>query len=102
VPSRLIPNDHDGSVGSGTATSRVVVTAVKYLAGLSAVVFWVCPLRTSIQVLVFVASVAVMLTCHFALSRIDEEYANKNAGYWPEPLDWTSPPSKSEGIDSKQ
>ena len=60
---------------------RFVVTAVKYLAGLSAVFFWLVPLRTGTQVLVFVASIAVMLICHFGLSSIDEEYGNKNAGY---------------------
>jgi hypothetical protein len=38
--------------------------------------------------LVFVGSIAVLLICHFGLSSIDEDYANKNAGYWPEPLDY--------------
>ena len=80
---------------------RFVVTAIQYLAGLSAVVFWLCPLRTGTQVLVFVASIAVMLICHFALSSIDEEYANKNAGYWPKPLDWTAP-SKSDDSGAKR
>ena len=80
---------------------RFVVTAIKYLAGLSAVVFWLCPLRTGTQVLVFVASIAVMLICHFRLSSIDEEYANKNAGYWPERLDWTAP-SKSDEPGTKR
>jgi len=42
-----------------SAIRRIIVTAIKYLAGLSAVVFWFCPLRTGIQVLVFVASIAV-------------------------------------------
>jgi hypothetical protein len=72
---------------------RFVVTAIKYLAVLSAVVFWLCPLRTGTQVLAFVGSIAVLLICHFGLSSIDEDYANKNAGDWPEPLDWTAPSS---------
>lgn len=80
---------------------RFVVTPIKYLAGLSAVVFWLCPLRTGTQVLVFVASIAVMLICHFGLSSIDEEYANKNAGYSPKPLDWTAP-SKSNDPSTKR
>ena len=79
---------------------RFVANAIKYLAGLSAVVFWLCPLRTGTQVLVFVASIAVMLICHFGLSNIDEEYANNNAGYLPKPLDWTAP-SKSDDSDTK-
>jgi hypothetical protein len=79
---------------------RFVVTAIKYLAGLSAVVFWLCPLRTGTQVLVFVASIAVMLICHFGLSSIDEEYANKNAGYWPKRLDWTAPPNRTTPVQN--
>jgi hypothetical protein len=63
------------------------VTAIKYLVGLSAVVFWLCPFRTGTQVLVVIASIAVMLICQFGLSSIDEEYANRNSGYWPKPLD---------------
>ena len=80
---------------------RFVVTAIKYLAGLSAVAFWLCPLRTGTQALLFVASIAVMLICHFGLSSIDEEYANNNAGYWPKPLDWTAR-SKSDDPGTKR
>ena len=69
--------------------------AYVFLAGLSAVVFWLCPLRTGIQVLVFVASIAVVLICHVALTSMDGTYANKDAGYWPKPLDWSAP-SKSD------
>jgi len=84
------------------ATKRTIVTAVKYLAGLSAVVFWLCPLRSGTQVLIFVISIAVLLTCHSARESIDEEYANKNAGYWPKPLNWGTPaksddPSQNPG-----
>ena len=101
-PYSLIPSiGHVANAHSVTAMKRFVVTAIKYLAGLSAVVFWLCPLRTGTQVLVFVASIAVMLICHFGLSSIDEEYANKNAGYWPKPLDWTAP-SKSDDPDAKR
>jgi hypothetical protein len=46
-------------------------------------------------VLVFVVSIAVLLICHFALTSMDETYANKNAGYWPKPLGWGEP-SKSD------
>ena len=84
-----------------SAMRRIVVTAIKYLAGISAVVFWFCPFRTGIQVLVFVASIAVLLICHFALTSMDEAYANKNAGYWPKPLDWSAP-SKSDKSPSAE
>jgi len=102
VPSSLIPTgDHEANAPSVGPTKRFVITAIKYLAGLSAVVFWLCPLRTGTQVLVFVASIAVILICHFGLSSIDEEYANKNAGYWPKRLDWTAP-SKSDDASTKR
>src|SRR5437764_189166 len=92
TPSSLIASsDQDLNAPSLSPTTRFVVTAIKYLAGLSAVVFWLCPLRTGTQVLVFVASIAVLLICHFGLSSIDGDYANKNAGYWPKPLDWPAP-----------
>ena len=81
-------------------TKRMVVTAVKYLAGLSAVVFWLCPLRTGTQVLVFVASIAVFLICHSVSTSMAEAYAAKNAGYWPKPLDWGTP-SKSDNSNEK-
>jgi hypothetical protein len=96
APSSLIASsDHDANAPSIGPMKRFVVTAIKYLAGLSAVGFWLCPLRTWTQVLLFVGSIAVMLICHFGLSSIDEEYANNNAGYWPKPRDWTAP-SKSD------
>jgi hypothetical protein len=102
APSSLISSgDQDVNASSVGPMKRFVVTAIKYLAGLSAVVFWLCPLRTGTQVLIFVASIAVLLISHFGLSSIDEDYANKNAGYWPKPLDWTAPP-KSDDLSGKQ
>jgi Double zinc ribbon len=60
VPSSLIPSrDHDGKTDSGPM-KRFVVTGIKYLAGLSPMVFWLCPLRTGTQVVLFVASIAVI------------------------------------------
>jgi hypothetical protein len=101
VPSSLISSaNQDINAPSVGPTKRFVVTAIKYLAGLSAVVFWLCPLRTGTQVIIFVASIAVLLICHFGLSSINEDYANKNAGYWPKPLNWT-PPSKSDDTSGK-
>src|ERR1700734_858219 len=102
APSSLMASsDHDANAPSIGPMKRFVVTAIKYLAGLSAVAFWLCPLRTGTQALLFVASIAVMLICHFGLSSIDEEYANNNAGYWPKPLDWTAR-SKSDDPGTKR
>lgn len=77
-----------------SSTKRVVLTVVKGLAGIAAVVFWLCPLSTGTQVLVFVASIAVFLICHSVLTNLDETYAAKHnsGGYWPKPIDWAAPP----------
>lgn len=101
VPSSSIPSSDDNANVSPIGPKRFVVTAIKYLACLSAVVFLLCPYRTMTQVLVLVTSIAVMLIGHFALSSIDEECANKKAGYWPKPLDWTAP-SQSDDSGTKQ
>jgi hypothetical protein len=90
-PAPLIPSSMlDVNAPSMGNVKRMVLTAIKYLAGLSAVVFWLCPLRSGTQVLVFVVSIAVLLICHFALTSMDETYANQNVGYWPKPLDWNA------------
>jgi hypothetical protein len=60
------------------------------------------PLASETQVLVFVSSIAVLLICHFGLSSIDEDYAHKNAGYWPKPLDWTAPSKSDDPIGKRQ
>ena len=92
TPAPLIqPGSQDVNPPSVTSTKGIVVTAIKYLAGISAVVFWLCPLRTGTQVLVFVASIAVLVICHSVLSNMDEAYANKHAGYWPKPFNWSTP-----------
>jgi hypothetical protein len=73
------------------------LTAIRGLAGIAAVVFWFCPLRTSTQVLVFVASITVLLICHSVLINLDEAYAAKHGsvGYWPKATDWTPKPPRS-------
>src|SRR5580692_10665997 len=84
APSPLIrPGSQDINPSAMSSKKRMAVTVIKYLAGLSAVVFWLCPLRTGTQVLVFLTSIAVLLICHSVLTSMDEAYAAKNAGYWP-------------------
>jgi hypothetical protein len=70
---------------------RVVVTVVKGMAGIAAVVFILCPLSTGTQVLLFGGSIVVLLICHFVLSDLDEHYIDEHMkdGYWPQkPIDW--------------
>jgi hypothetical protein len=61
-------------------TKRIVLKAVQLIAGLAAVVFWLVPLRTGVQVLLCFASFLVMLICFAISSNLDD----RNAGYWPE------------------
>jgi len=70
-----------------SSSKRTVLTVIKDLAGIAAVVFWLCPLRTGTQILGCVASIAVFLICHSVLTNLDETYAAKygSAGYWPKP-----------------
>jgi hypothetical protein len=100
APVPLIrPRIEDNSAAM-SPMKRMVVTVIKYLAGLSAVVFWLCPLRTGTQVLIFVISMAALLICHSVLTSVDETHAAKHAGYWPKPLDWGTP-AKSDYASKK-
>jgi hypothetical protein len=68
---------------------RVLLNTVKAIAGVAAVVFWFCPLRTATQVLIFLASIAVLLICAALSSNLDDQ---TNTGYSPEkPIDWSAP-----------
>src|SRR5579859_2287786 len=74
LPSSLTPSSaDDANVTSLGPMRRFVGTAIKYLAGLSGVVFWRCPLRTGTPVLLFGARRAGMLSCQFGWSSIDEQ-----------------------------
>jgi lipopolysaccharide export LptBFGC system permease protein LptF len=67
---------------------RIVLKVTQVIAGIAAVVFWLVPLRTGTQVLLFVASISVMLICFAVSSNLDDK---ANAGYWPaKPIDWSA------------
>lgn len=88
---------------SGTGSmKRVVVTVVKGMAGIAAVVFILCPLSRGTQVLAFVGSIVVLLICHFVLSDLDKNYIDEHMkdGYWPtRPIDWNQLP---DGRDANE
>ena len=79
------------------------MTVIKGLEWIAVVVFVLCPLRTGTQVLVFVASIAVFLICHFVLTNLDDTYLAKfKDGYWPsKPIDWTSPANSQDANDKR-
>jgi len=58
---------------------KVALNIIKVIAGISAVVFWLVPLRTGTQLLLFVASMVVMLICFAISANLDDS----NTGYWP-------------------
>src|SRR5271166_3251725 len=73
-PSSLMPSNskEEVTMPPPSLAKRFLVTAIKALAGLSAIVLLLCPLRSGTQWLVFAASIAVLVTCHFVLTSIDE------------------------------
>jgi len=82
---------------------RAVVTVIKGLSAVAAVAFLFSPLRTGAQVLSFIASIAVLLVCHFALTSLDQTYAAKHdsTGYWPKPIGWGGSP-KTKGPNEER
>lgn len=71
--------------------TRAVVTALKGIAAVAAVVAFFCPLSTWNQILIFVGSVFLFLLCHALLSNLDDTYLDEHmkGGYWPsKPTDW--------------
>src|SRR6266851_26510 len=80
-----------------SSMKRIVVTVVRVVAGIAAVVFIFCPLSTGTQILAFVGSVVVFLICHSVLSNLDENYIDEHIKnvYWPpKPIDWSPPPDR--------
>jgi hypothetical protein len=76
---------------------RIVVTVVKGIAGIAAVVFIFCPLSTGTQILAFVGSIVVFLICHSVLTNLDENYIDKHmkTGNWPpRPIEWGPLPDR--------
>jgi hypothetical protein len=52
--------------------------------------------------LLFVASIVVLLTCHFSLSNLDDTYLDKHMkdGYWPpKPIDWNPLPGENNASE---
>src|SRR5882724_9176439 len=79
-PARLIESgiqDFKPPASPISFTRRVAVTVIKGLEWIAVVVFVLCPLRTGTQVLVFVASIAVFLICHFVLTNLDDTYLGR-------------------------
>ncbi len=62
---------------------RIVLNVVKGIAGIAAVVFWLMPLRTGTQVLLFAGSIVVMIICVAISNGLDD----KATGYWPKDPD---------------
>jgi len=74
---------------------RIAMMIVKGIAAIAGVVvvFWLP--KNGTDVLIFGASIIVLLICFAVLSRWDDDFINEHVkqGYWPKPLDWSSPSS---------
>ena len=105
TPAPLIQSgiqDDNSPPNTVSPMKRTAVTVIKTLAAVAAVGVWLCPLRTGTQVLLFVASIAVLLICHFFLTELDETYAAKGpTGYWPKPGDWNAPPKTNDPVENR-
>jgi hypothetical protein len=73
-----------------------IVVILKGIAGIAAIVAILCPLGSFTQIFLFAASAAVALICYVALTNLDATHVeNGGDGYWPKPLDWNPPSSRS-------
>jgi hypothetical protein len=61
-------------------TKRVLLKSIRIVAGIGAVCFLLMPLRTFIQVLLCVGSLAIALICSAVAGSLDDN----NTGYWPD------------------
>jgi hypothetical protein len=52
-------------------SERIALKVARVGAVIASVLFWIMPLRTSTQVLLFIASIAVFLTCKVVLNKLD-------------------------------
>jgi hypothetical protein len=84
---------------------RATILVLKGSALIAALVFGFSPVTTNTGILLFGASIVVAFVCVIALSYLDDDFpkATGNEGYWPTPLDWSTPndstnekPTKSE------
>ena len=73
--------------------TRVVLNSVKVMAAIAGLVFWFCPLSSSTQILIFVASLIVLFICAMITHNLDDT----QSGYWPpRPSDVLPRAKKSE------
>jgi hypothetical protein len=74
---------------SVSSSKGMAVTVIKCVAGISAVISWLWPLRAATQILLFLACMAVLVLCEFALSSMDDVHIREHADYWPKPMYWS-------------
>jgi len=85
--------------------ARLVVTIVKGIAGIAAVVAIFCPLGTWTQILTFMGSIVVLLICHFVRTVLDDNYIDEHMkdGYWPpKPMDWNPLPERHDAVEKRE
>jgi hypothetical protein len=93
-----LAQDAGGPMKPKSLPRKILVLALKGLAGIAVVIALLCRLSTFTEIVVFVASLAVAIICYVVLTHMDETHVDEygNNGYWPKPLSWNAPP-KSQG-----
>jgi O-antigen ligase len=62
-------------------TKRLIRGAIKTVAGLAALVFFLARMTTNTGLLLFVGSIVVLLVCFGLLRFLEDD--DDNTGYWP-------------------
>jgi hypothetical protein len=75
---------------------RIVLNVTKVITGIAALFFVLSPVFTRTGLLLFAASIVVMLVCFAVSSNLDEK---AHTGYWPEPLDWSARGGSPDAVE---
>ena len=62
-------------------SKRIIRGAIKTVAGIAALVFFLAPMKTNAGLLLFVGSIVVLLVCFGLLKFLEDD--DDNTGYWP-------------------
>jgi hypothetical protein len=82
---------------------RAAILVLKGSAIIATLVFGFSPVTTNTGILLFGAAMVVTFVCVIALSYLDDDFpkATGNEGYWPKPLDWSTPNNSSNERPTK-
>lgn len=90
TPTALVAADSADAPVPVAALKRATIVALKAIGVMAGLVFWLSRVSTETGIVLFVASIVVLLLCFVALSYLDEDFMKKHdkEEYWPKPIDW--------------